>query len=232
MLIPVLVLAASFAQQAAPPPPSCRLVPANGRWEGSCGTLFGGKPILTVSVAQAITTGVWRRGLTPIAVWSGEMRFPGGPVPVEIEVYKDRSGILRSGVSWALITSYSNSPEMLRFDLDVSRPVPPSSLDRDIVKRAAEILSSEAVWDRADDRECGANDRAWSIYCAIHRASIEITGGFSHRRPALQVVRQIINERSADRNYTHRLRDYNNDPRTRLEEVHSLFTQALARMNQ
>lgn len=231
MLITVLVAVAALVQQSAPASPICRLTPSNGGWEGSCGTLFGGEPILTVSAAPAVTTGVWRAGPKPIAVWAGNMRFPGGAVPVEIEVYSEGPGVLRSGVNWALVTSFSRSPDTLRFDLDVSQPVPPSDLDRDIVRRAAEIISSESVWDRADDRKCGAEDKTWSIYCAMHRASIEVTGGFSHRRPALQVVRRIINQRSAGRNYGHRLQDYNNDPTTRLADVHSLFTEALAQMN-
>jgi hypothetical protein len=57
-----------------------------------------------------------------------------------------------------------------------------------------------------------------------------VTGGFHHRRPALELVRQIVDERSEGRNYHHRLMDYNNDPSTRLEDVQSLFAEALARM--
>jgi hypothetical protein len=58
-----------------------------------------------------------------------------------------------------------------------------------------------------------------------------VTGGFAHRRPALEVVRTIVDERTAHRNYDHRLMDYNNDLRTQLGDVKSLFDEALARMN-
>jgi hypothetical protein len=65
----------------------------------------------------------------------------------------------------------------------------------------------------------------------MEKATIDVTGGFGHRRPALEVVRSIVDERTASRNYNHRLMDYNNDPRTQLDDVKSLFGEALLRMN-
>jgi hypothetical protein len=98
------------------------------------------------------------------------------------------------------------------------------------VKRAAVILSSERVWNRADTRECSPADTKWSIYCAMEKATVEVAGGFHHRRLALQVVRKIVEERSAGKPYKHRLMDYNNDPATRFADVQTLFTEALQRM--
>ena len=65
----------------------------------------------------------------------------------------------------------------------------------------------------------------------MHQASLDVTGGFHHRRPALEAVRGIVDERSAGRNYAHRLQDYNNDPSTTLADVKSLFAETLARMD-
>ena len=59
---------------------------------------------------------------------------------------------------------------------------------------------------------------------------IEVTGGFDHRRPAGQLVREIIDTRTKDRDYRHRIMDYNNDPRTQLADVRSLFAEAIARI--
>ncbi|MGH9411872.1 MAG: hypothetical protein ACRD1V_20750, partial [Vicinamibacterales bacterium] len=70
----------------------------------------------------------------------------------------------------------------------------------------------------------------WSIYCAEEKASVELTGGFDHRRPALELVRQIIDERAKDKRYHHREMDYNNDPSTTLADVRSLFAEAIARI--
>ena len=54
------------------------------------------------------------------------------------------------------------------------------------------------------------------------------SGGFHHRRPALQIVRRLVDARSVGRDYRHRLRDYNNDPRTSLADIQALFDEAIA----
>jgi hypothetical protein len=92
------------------------------------------------------------------------------------------------------------------------------------------LLSSDAVWNRADDRKCDAAAKTWSIYCALEHATREVTGGFHHRRPALETVRLIVEERTKGRDYSHRLMDYNNDTSTHLNDVRSLFAEALAKM--
>lgn len=120
----------------------------------------------------------------------------------------------------------------MEFDVDFVNEVPPSGLDREIIQRAASILSSEAVWNRTDTRECHPTDTKWSIYCAMEKATIEVTGAFHHRRPALQLVRKIVEERSVNRPYQHRLMDYNNDTTTTFADAQSLFAEALHRMEQ
>lgn len=95
-----------------------------------------------------------------------------------------------------------------------------------IVRAAAAILSNNAVWNRADDRKCSANATTWCIYCALEKATIDVTGGFNHRRPALETVREIVDQRTAGRDYHHRLMDYNNDPTTHLSDVQGLFKEA------
>jgi hypothetical protein len=64
----------------------------------------------------------------------------------------------------------------------------------------------------------------------MEKATIEVSGAFHHRRPALEVVRRIVDERTRGRPYEHRLMDYNNDPTTRLSDVRSLFEQAMRRI--
>jgi hypothetical protein len=64
----------------------------------------------------------------------------------------------------------------------------------------------------------------------VEKAEIEVTGGFHHRRPAGELVREIVDERAKNRNYSHRMMDYNNDPTTTLADVRSLFAEALARI--
>jgi hypothetical protein len=118
----------------------------------------------------------------------------------------------------------------LAFTLEPSREVAPNTLDLQIVERAVKILSTEDAWNRVDNRQCPANAKKWSIYCALEKAEFEVTGGFHHRRPAAEVVREIVDRRTANRNYHHRLMDYNNDPTTHLQDIQSLFQEAEAKI--
>jgi len=222
------------AQTASPSTPAvhvCQFRPVNGvGWKGSCGRLGGQTPTLTIASARAITTGVWRKGAGPTKVWAGDITYSDDVDQIEIEIYTGGSGILRTSDGWFPISKFTLTTEAMEFQIDFSHEVPPSDLDREIVQRAAMILSSESVWNRADTRDCAVTDTRWSIYCAMQRATVEVTWGFHHRRPALQLIRKIVEERSVKSAYTHRLMDYNNDPKTKLEDVKNLFAEALTRM--
>ncbi|WP_203291011.1 DUF6197 family protein [Maricaulis parjimensis] len=111
---------------------------------------------------------------------------------------------------------------------DRNRPV--TQRDLDILDRASTYLSSEADWDRDDDRQCDETDTRRSIFCALWQASHDMSGVYEHRRTALQEVRFIIQDRSAGRDYAHRMQDYNNDPETRFADAVSALTEARANL--
>jgi hypothetical protein len=228
----------------------------NGLWQGSCSerTEVFQTAVFTLDTTKSIKTGSWRKDIDPSAVWAG-IEVDSGYVDstisingilslirvkvansyvdstIEIEVYAGGSGVLRSQDGWYAISDFSQSAQILRFRVD-TQEIQPNNLDRDIIKRAAIILSSDSVWNRADNRECEPTATKWSIYCAMERATIEVTGAFHHRRPALQLIRRIVDERTVSRHYHHRLMDYNNDPTTTFKDVTSLFSDALARIHQ
>lgn len=149
---------------------------------------------------------------------------------VEIEIYAGGTGIIRTYNGWYAVSGFSAKGTMLHFQVDTLKEIPPGALDREILQRADRILASESVWNRADDRNCPATATTWSIYCAVEKAEVEVTGGFHHRRPAGELVREIVDDRAKSRNYHHRMMDYNNDPTTTLEDVRSLFAEALRRI--
>ena len=183
---------------------------------------------MTLAPAAAVVSGMWRSGVRPQSVWAGSMTDLGYPdAALELEIYADGAGVLRTEYGWFPVTHLVSSPA-LTFDLDGSHEIAPNALDESIIRRAATILSTVSAWNRADNRACPAGATTWSIYCAMRKATIEETGAFHHRRPALEAVRIIIDERAAGRNYDHRAMDYNNDVRTQLGDVQSLFAEALA----
>jgi hypothetical protein len=106
---------------------------------------------------------------------------------------------------------------------DANPPV--SKSDIRIVQRAREILNSPVRWNRADNRECPAIQRTYSLYCALQKATEEVSKKFEHRGAAMQEARFTIDEVLAKGNhYKHRLMDYNNDPKTTFADVQKFFS--------
>jgi hypothetical protein len=106
---------------------------------------------------------------------------------------------------------------------DANPPV--SERDLRIVQRAHTILDSPAKWNRADNRDCPATQRTYSLYCALEKATEEVSGRFEHRGAVMQQARFAIDEVLAKGNhYKHRLMDYNNDLRTTFPDVQKFFS--------
>lgn len=107
-------------------------------------------------------------------------------------------------------------------DSDVAPPV--TTDDVKIVERAKSILDSPARWNRADNRECPEGATTFSLYCALDRATVEVTGKFEHRGAAMREARFVIDDDLAKGNhYGHRLMDYNNDPKTTFADTQEFF---------
>ncbi len=107
-------------------------------------------------------------------------------------------------------------------DSEIRPPV--SKSDVQIVKKARQILDSPAKWNRADNRNCPDAETKFSLYCALEKATYEVTGDFAHRGAAMQEARFVIDDDLApDNHYHHRLMNYNNDPHTTFADVQRFF---------
>jgi hypothetical protein len=108
---------------------------------------------------------------------------------------------------------------------DDSQARPPvTGADVQIVERASRILDSPARWNRADNRQCPTAATTFSLYCALEKATIEVSGQFAHRGAAMQEARFVIDDIAPHaKSYDHRLMDYNNDPSTTFANVEKFF---------
>ncbi len=114
--------------------------------------------------------------------------------------------------------------KMASQDLDSESSPPVTKADLRIVQRARKILDSPAKWNRADTRDCPAEAKTFSLYCALEKATVEVTGKFEHRGAAMQEARFVIDEVMAKGNhYEHRLMGYNNDPKTTFADIQKFF---------
>ena len=113
------------------------------------------------------------------------------------------------------------------------REQPVSAEDVAILVRADALLSDAAVWNRADDRDCRDDEATGkrSLFCALEKACTDVLGSYDHRRVALQEVRFAIEDATGGRTFDHRLRDFNNLPETRLEDVKRVLAVAKDRVS-
>jgi hypothetical protein len=226
MILVVLALA------SAPPDASqalahCRLSARGSNWVGGCGAIFDETPVFTLAPTEKVKSGIWRSDAAPQHVFSGKLSSSGDPdYPVELEIYPSGSGIIRTEYGWHEVSNFKSSASTMDFDMDAANELAPNALDLKIIERAASILKQPNAWNRADNRQCPPNAHSYSLYCAIEEASIEVTGGFNHRRPAAELVRTIVEDHTKGRSYHHRLMDFNNDPTTTLADVEAILTEA------
>jgi hypothetical protein len=210
----------------------CKLKPTEDGWSGPCGKLNKNRLSLNIRETESIDSGIWRSEMKPSDIWTGAMKIGDRAQRlVEIERYEAGPEFARTAFGWFQITDWTHSENAIMFVMHTDKKVNPSDLDVLIIQRAKKLLASAENWNRQDNRKCISESDAWSIYCALIQASIDTTGGSHHRRPALQVVREIVHERSKGRSYQHRLMDYNNDQSTQIEDVHSLFEEALEKIS-
>ena len=101
---------------------------------------------------------------------------------------------------------------------------PVTNADLTIVQRARQILKDPSKWNRADTRDCPEEATTFSLYCALEKATKEVTGTFQHRGAAMQEARFVIDEIAPNRKkHEHRLMDYNNDPSTTFADIQKMF---------
>ena len=114
---------------------------------------------------------------------------------------------------------------------DFGQYLPASAVDLTIIDRATELLANDASWNRDDDRVCDDDERnrRWSLFCALYRASLDVTGEYLHARRGLDLVR-LAARQSTQLNYLHTLLQYNNHPETTLDAIHEVLRAGRAKV--
>jgi hypothetical protein len=104
--------------------------------------------------------------------------------------------VIRTYNGWFAVAGFTLRGSAVRFLIDTTQEIAPNALDREILVRAATIISSDSVWNRLDNRKCPATATKWSIYCAVEQAQVEVPAVFitAGRRASL-CARSSMSER-------------------------------------
>lgn len=132
----------------------------------------------------------------------------------------------------AVLAAQTNQDQAAGADSPYNVRLPVTPADLRIVRRAREILKSPAKWDRADTRVCRVKRcksgcptgaKAFSLYCALEKATDEVTGDFEHRGAAMQEARFVIDVIAPNRRLPHRLQGFNNDPAITFADIQKVL---------
>jgi hypothetical protein len=161
--------------------------------------------------------------------WLGTMQGvqPEDPTRVEIVANPQGKGFVgRTPFGWFAVDKFEQSSSALSISMNADHQVRPTQSDIAIIARAIQLLPNEAQWNKNDNRQCPTGQPKLSLFCALQKATTEISGGIHYRQPALQAVREVLNTVDAKRIKTHRIMDYNNHPDTTLAEIHLVLKNA------
>jgi hypothetical protein len=161
--------------------------------------------------------------------WLGTMQGKEPEDPTRLGLLKPKDGkpgVAKTPYGWFALTEAKQEGESLKLTIVANRQLPPTPDDIRIVERAIALIPSREVWNKEDTRQCPPGQTKISLFCAMMQATTEVSGGVHYRQPAMQAVREVLNEVGGDRVKLHRIMDYNNHPDTTLEEIHALLRRA------
>lgn len=150
----------------------------------------------------------------------------------EVEVSYDitnRAGftqiLFKTNPGWFTMDSLIIQPNRLSFAIDHDPDVPVTTADLTIIRRTKELLQDEDSWHKKDDRDCedDVQGNRYSLFCALQRASIEVEGAYNHRNAIMQKIRHTIVDLFPNKEWEHRLKDFNNMPETTFSVLKELL---------
>jgi hypothetical protein len=88
-----------------------------------------------------------------------------------------------------------------------------STTDLQILDRTLALLNNGSNWSHSDNRICDSSSYPyrWSLFCALHQASIDVDNEYRHLRPAIKAARQAIDEATSGKKFAHMLQDFNKE---------------------
>lgn len=227
---------------AEPNTVTCELTRKDGGFAGACAipcavnalaiNIDGPRPNFSC-VAPPRSVAVTLKQQDRFDDWLGTMQGKEPEDPVRFSVAKPkegRPGVARTPFGWFAVTAATQDGDKLRLAIAANRQLPPTQDDLAIIARAVALIPNEATWNKEDNRQCPVGQQKLSLFCAMMHATTEISGGVHYRQPAMQAVREVLNEVGGDRVKLHRIMDYNNHPETTLAEIHALLGKAEAKL--
>lgn len=167
--------------------------------------------------------------------WLGTMQGKEPEDPTRFGVVKPKAGkggVAKTPYGWFALKEARTESDNLTLTIAADRQLPPTGDDLRIIRRAIELIPNATAWNKNDNRKCEPNQSKISLFCAMMQATTEVSGGVHYRQPAMQAVREVLNDVGGDRVKLHRIMDYNNHLDTTLDDIHALLRLAEAKLKE
>jgi hypothetical protein len=133
--------------------------------------------------------------------------------------------LFKASPGWFTMDSLIILRNSLSFHINHDPDVPVTDTDLKIIRKAKDMLKDEKSWNKNDDRDCrdDIGNNNFSLFCALKSASIEVVGDYNHRNAIMQKIRHTIVEMYPNKEWEHRLQDFNNMPETNFNVLKDLL---------
>jgi hypothetical protein len=238
LVVAVAMIAPQPASATSANTIACQMKREGEEFRGTCAipcavnalqiNIDGPRPGFMCSAADRIVN-VTLRPQARFDDWLGTMQGKEPEDPTRFGVLKPKDGkpgVAKTPYGWFALTEADAAGDGLKLTISANRQLPPTPDDIRIIERAIALIPSREVWNKEDTRQCPPGQPKISLFCAMMQATTEVSGGVHYRQPAMQAVREVLNEVGGDRVKLHRIMDYNNHPDTTLEDIHALLRRA------
>ena len=126
-------------------------------------------------------------------VWQGTLvgRRPEDPTLFILQL---KTKVAETPYGWYPIKSFNVSGNTVDVDISADRLAPPSQDDLSIINDAKTLLSQPGVWSQTGTRTCEPDAKSYDLFCALQHSTIQVTGTFQYRQPAMQIVRAVVDQ--------------------------------------
>lgn len=213
----------------------CELAPqSGGAFAGPCTGFHEGRGTLDLRPDDPISGGPAPMALPTDLRWTGTLQIPGWPalgIEIESSPYEPEPAlVMKTQVAWLLVEAPTIDLNGVAFWLQFDEDAPPTRDDLEILTRAEEILWDEGVWDRSASKRCRPGAKTWTLFCAMRDATVEVTGEFHPKQPAVVILENVIQEVFREMAFDDPIVDYNTYEDAILVEMHRLLGQAQAQV--
>lgn len=214
---------------------NCKLLLKDGKLTGECKNSFFTKLEINLTNTKLDSLNFFKQ--LPLNGKAKVSYIPNSKeqVDYELEVKYDltyREGfaqiLIKTTDGWFAMNKLKIYNDSITFEMNNDPDPPITKSDLSIIQKTKELLKDENHWNRNDDRKCKDDvaNNIYSLFCALHTASIDVEGAYDHRKAVMQKIRKTIVEIYPNKELEHRLRDFNNLPKT----DHNLLMDLLTRV--